>query len=501
MAAAQIMSTTGSLSKIIREQLEPNMMALEPKVDPFMSKVAVSSDGVVTQYGRGFQKIQTFVTGMGGAVKNVGAAGPTDIVTDVALTGQVQAWDQTKVRTFPGLSRNVDPGYVQKTIGLVQFMGSMTFPLQFYMANALDPTIIDPIKIKMKGFAKNLLQMDCNAIYAENAVTKAYVTAATGAVGGSKWAYSSNILTILMDSSSLVTGRIARLIPGTPVSYVDVSANGGAGATVAWGMVISTDYVGSTKQVKVYLNASVTVGDGDFLVTADSHRDNLTSGGESYGVSGLNNWIVTSGSPYGLSLTTHPQFKSISASLSGGVLDETVLNKYIAAFYDGYGDMYSLDGVLTTNAALVAILDSFDGLGRFIRDGKALDVKMGWTSIGYVWNGQDFEFAASRYMTPGTAYIWKWQDNVRKLIPPNAEGMSGAPGFQRGCMFVAPFMGSKNIFLPERYTPSIAESGSASYTDVGALTEFQIAPCVGFREFVPEQLPGIKLTSVAEIAA
>ena len=497
MAASQLMTTTGSLSKIIREELEPNMMELEPKVDAFMQRVAVTSDGVVTEFGRGFKKITTFVTGMGGAVKNVNADGPTDIILDTALTGQVQLWDQTKVRTFPGLARNVDPGYVQKTVGLVQFMASMTFPIQFNMANALDNTIIDPVKIKIRGFAKNLLQMDVNAVYSENALTKPYVKAATGAVAGSVWAYASNILTITMTNSSLVTGRVARLLPGTPVTYI----TGATGAAATWGVIISTDYVG--KIVKVYLASDPTVADTDYLITADSRASSTVT----YGVSGLATWIAASGTIYGLDLATHPQFKSIVASISGAVLDETILNKYVAAFYDAYGDMYSLDGLLTTNGALVALMDSFDGLGRYIREGdsggaNALNVKMGWNSIGYVWNGQNFDFAASRYMTPGTAYIWKWKNNIKKLIPPNAADTTSAPGFSRGVMFVGPYMGSKNIFLPERFTAMVAESGSTAHAaEIGALTEFNIAPCMGYRELVPEQLPGIKLTSVAETTA
>lgn len=503
MAALEIMSTDGILSKIIREELVPNMMELEPGIDPLFSKLNTTAQGVeVDRLGRGFNYIQTFITGLGGSYKNVAAIGPTDIVTDQANTRQINTWDQSKVRRFPGLSRNVDPGYVQKTVSLVQGMGSITFPLHFYMGTRLSAAIMDPIKIKMKRTARMLLQSDAASIYSESATTHAFATLRTGAVAGTKAVYTDTSagtntalpghLVIKLDDPTLVHGRVARLLPGQSVSFIDATGP----TDVGWGVVVNNDYL-VTKAITIWFPSGLggtTIADGDYLIQSDSYTDSI-----SHGVSGFAKWFQgTGGSAYGLNFDNHPMFKSLITSLSGAVLDETQLNTLVGAFLDAYGDMYSLDGAVGTMGGLAALLDSFEGLGRYQRQGQGLNVKMGWTKIGYQGFGEEFDFAASRYQTPGQWYIWKFNNNLKRLIPPSPEGVTTHPGFSREVLFVAPWLGSKTIFLPERYTPTIAESGSATHTDVGALTEFQIAPFVTFREYCPEQLPGIKVTDAAE---
>jgi len=165
----------------------------------------------------------------------------------------------------------------------------------------------------------------------------------------------------------------------------------------------------------------------------------------------------------------------------------------VGTFLDAYGGMYELDSVITTTGAALSWLDSLDGLGRFSRQGKAISVKGGWMSMGYTYNGRDFEMLVSRFQAKGQAYIcYLGGNNLRRLVPPPLGGAGRISDYAGEIQFVAPLMGSNNNFLP------LWDTGAASG---GGLTQFLIAPFQTWRENYPEQLPGIKVTGLDEIVA
>jgi hypothetical protein len=194
---------------------------------------------------------------------------------------------------------------------------------------------------------------------------------------------------------------------------------------------------------------------------------------------------VNSGSPFGINLSNHPQFKSLVGAVNA-VLDEATLNKYVGGFYDAYGGMYMVDSVLTTTGVMTAYMESIDGLYRYARNNERLTLKEGWTSMDYAWQGQTFEILASRYQKPGQAYIMKTGDqNLKRYVPPTVDSTRSQSGFSGEIQFIAPFLGSSTIWKPAHIS--------------SATSEFAEAPFLCLREWCPDQMAGIKLTGLTEL--
>jgi hypothetical protein len=297
---------------------------------------------------------------------------------------------------------------------------------------------------------------------------------------------TSEGLTITIDGTNC-TGRIANFMPGQVLQMFDTDHSP---ANISDALVVArVDYV-DKKVTLVKLKGS---GDADFSasdisVESDGTYVGLYTGSASgtcpSGPSGIETWLVSSGSDvFGFNLGNHPQFKSLVAAVNG-VLDEATLNKYVGGFFDAYGAMYGLDSVMTTTGVLTAYMEAIDGLYRYQRQGERLTLHEGWASMDYAWQGQQFEIMASRYIYPETVYIHKTRDqNIKRYgLPKYGTQTSGFPG---GIDFVAPLLGSSTIFMPTRQSDDIIQ--------------FAQAPFNIFREWCPDQLPGVKLTAVTEL--
>lgn len=468
----------GSISKIVREELSFAKYEVEPEVDGIFTKMYTTSSGVTRGIGRSWQVIVTFATGVAGAFKNVPAAGVT--TKDQALTGQVSQWDTSTFRTFPGVGAQTQPGYVQKTATLVQGMGIFSLPYTFFAAEELDASITEPIELIIRGTAKNVMQSEANHYYTNSSTIKPIFTAVTAATALTTNGAATCVFNFANTTASV--GRIARLIPGMLVDGMDSSASPDEVLTNATGGVVTiVDYIG--KIFTVYFSAgAVTFADGDYLIQSGS----TSAATVTTGPSGAETWLKASGTVFGIDLSTHPQFKSLVAAVAG-VLDEHTLDKYVGGFYDAYGGMYGLDSMITTTGVLTAYREALDGLHRYDRNNEAMKIKGGWVSMDYVYNGEPFEFLASRYQKPGQAYIQKLgQGNLRRYVPPAPKLVTKRGEFPIDIQFIAPLFGSSNIFLPAHNTSA-------------ALTEFNQAPFVCLREWCPRQLPGILLTGLTEI--
>lgn len=470
----------GSISNIIRQELAYVKKEVEPEIDGIFSKMYTTSAGVSQGLGRDFKVIHTFATGVAGSFKNVTAAGPATLDTaHTSGTGQTMQWNITP-RVFPGLADTTSPGFVQKTITLVEGMGSFNLPFHYFQADKIDGSIADSVGIVIRGVAKNVAQVEANSFYTNNNDTKAIITVinTTGLDNN-----TTNDITFNVDDGTNIEGRIGRILPGMTIDAID--DDGDAVLTNSGGGVVSqVDYVGKSFIVH-FSGGNVTFANNDYLIAAGTEA---TLGGTDavVGPSGIETWLLDSGSPFGISLTNHPQFKSIVAAVNA-VLDESTLNKYVGGFYDAYGGMYSLDAVITTTGVMTAYMEAIDGLYRYARNNERLTLHEGWSSMDYAWQGQVFQIMASRYQKPGQAYICKTNDNnIKRFVPPTVSATRTSSGFNGEIQFVAPWMGSSSIFLPTRNSSAL-------------LTEFSEAPFVCYREWCPDQLPGIKLTGLSEL--
>jgi len=490
MATATSIAT---LANVLKEELSFVRAESEPEVDGIFSKFENSSAGVERGVGRTWQVLHTFSTGLAGGFKNVLASGPS--TADTTATGQSLAWGSSP-RTFPALTEVTAPNYFQRTLTLVQGMGNLALPFQYSQADRLDASIMSAVSLIMKGTGKKVTQSDAIMLYqndrggagtiADRAII-ALVTAGDGAgntdvVDGPQTGVS---LTITFDGTN-VLGRVGRLMPGMLVDlYTDAdvkqnSAAGSLGAAVDL-IVQSVDYVS-----KSFVLATVDASTG--LAPADVDANDYIVLKDSVGVgpSGFEDWMVNSGTAFGVALASQPQLKSLIAAV-GGVLDETTKNKFVGGFFDAYGSMYSVDTMITTTGVLNAHLESLDGLGRYDRQNQAMKPREGWVSIDYTWGGRGMQILLSRYMKSGQALFMKSLDgNLKRYIPPPVKSTrKGVPDFPQDIQFIAPWLGSSSIFMPA--------------TSSDGVTEFAQAPFTYFREFAPVQMPGIKLTGLTEL--
>jgi hypothetical protein len=477
MAAATVI---GSISQYIREELSYSKKETAPQVDGVFSRIYETSRGVKMGIGRNWQVLVTFTTGLAGGFKNVSAAGPSTL--DQASTGQANMWDSTTLRSYPTVGQVATPATVQKTLTLVQGMGAFLLPWHYAQAEALgDNSIADPLDIIIRQTGKMVNQSEANHFYTNNATTKPIFIATTVSTDVTTNGAATCVFSFAAGTASV--GRIGRLMPGMLVDAMDVSATPDAVLTQGTGGVVTTvDYIAKTFSV-FFPEGAVTFADGDYLIQSGS----TSASSATVGPSGAESWLTDTGTVFGISLTTHPQWKSLVATVNA-VLDGAQLDKYVGGFYDAYGGMYDLDSVIITNGALTAYRESYDGLFRYERNNQRLRLKDGWSEMDFEWNGRRFQFLTSRYQKAGQAYIIKMeQGNIRWYVPPPVVDSQTKKEFPRNIQFTAPFYGSRNIFLPER-------AGTTA-----ALTEFNTAPFICLRECCPEQIPGIFLKNLTEI--
>lgn len=495
MAAVTIIAM---LDKVVKEELAFVKRASEPEVDGIFKRMYTTSAGVERGgTGRGWIRKHTFPTGLSGHFHNLDPVGGNTL--DQSNTGQSNMY-ATPTRTFPGVTDVTAPNYLQKTIGLVQGMGSFAFPLQVLEANELDAALTDVIGLTIQGVGKKVAQTEANSWYSNNS--------GPGTVGGTTAVRQNDVFTIAdvtggsfepvvsgaasptlvlqfatsagIFDTAVMTGTIGRLMPGMTLQHR--SAAHAAKTATAKVIVSSVDYLARRVTLKTTDAGNFdALADGDYFVPRGSVDG---TSGFNWGPSGPASWLKASGTVFGIDLSVYPQFKSLVSAVNN-VLDETTLNKHVATFFDAYGAMYGLDTMITRSGVLNAYLENIDGLHRYERFGKTMRLKEGFTSFDYEYDGNQFECLTSRYMERGTAWIMKTKgQNIKRYVPPYISGAGKRSEFNSEIQFWAPLTGSKNIFLP------------ATVSD--AHSEFVVAPFYCFREVCPDQIPGIVLTGLEE---
>lgn len=478
MAGITVLNT---VDNTLREELSPTVGEILPTVDPVFGTMNATSVGVRRDaVGRDWEVKKTFVTSLSGAFEWRSAADTAP--TTSQMTATLSAYGTTPPAvvydtppSFPAATEASNLGLTQRTIRLCQGNGNMSFPLQILGTDQMSASIMSYVAKSIKLTARHIAQQRAISFYATDA-NKSICSVASVDDG------TSATPTITIGSNSSATNdRIAGLQVGMHVDIWDSTGSGTQRNSGEELMVYAVDPLGGT--VKLYTSdgagCTSTIVATDILVPKNS---------VTLGPSSLADWVVASGSPFGLSLTSFPQLKSV-LDTTGGSLTESLLNSVVGKFDDAYSGWVDLDTILTTGGVMREFVDQAEDLGQFQRQGAALNLKAGFTDVGYTYNGRNFKWIISRYCPSGTLYIIKTGgQNLSRYMPPRVKGSGSNTAFDGEVEFFAPLGGSSGIF-------------KHAHASSGATTEMVEAPFYLFTEIAPELMQGIKMTGLTENTA
>lgn len=456
----------GSLTSVIQEELSPSVWDAMHDIDPISDRFMNNSLGVQRdRIGRDWKVIHEFYTSLAGAFKwetaagsNILSAPSTSVVYDT-------------LRTFPGASESSALGTTQRSLTLVQGTGNFILPLHIAQADQLSSMVARYVASNMKAVGKMVANTKIANFYASDTFNS-FAAVDTVSAGG-----TTEDATVTFTINS---GRIRSMFPGVFVDLYDATGNT-IRHTGKYAIIQSVDLLSKAVTV-VTTDASKwssQVVATDIVVPKDS---------KSLGPSGLEDWIKNTGTVFGITLATYPQFKSLVAT-GVGSLDETLLNRYVGSFDDAYGTLVSLDTIITTGGVTREFLSQSGSFSQYARQGATVNMQAGWADIGYSYNGKKYNWLISANCAPGTMYVTKTGDgNLTRYCPPPIRGITSSGSernFPQDIQFFAPMAGSKNIFMP-------------AISSGGAIAQGLQCPFFTLEEIAPMYPQSIKLSGLTE---
>jgi hypothetical protein len=471
----------GALSNQIRENLGPEISYELTAVDPVFGAMARNTFDVrKNDIGRGWRANHTMRVSQSGAVQFADAGGDapdtawaTANTVDANPTQTNPALFQTfgtRAAGFPGLSVAPLVGTVRKSISLVQITGNMPVPLWLLESDQLKEALISWTEDNLEGMARNVANVVAGSFYKLNSYD------AIGVVSGNGNDNSGGRISV-----ALSDGRTNAFCVG---QFLDLYTNAGTPAQKNTNYEIGVVGVNSAEDTYQLILQSSTGGDmtndllsGYYLVPRGSY---------SLGCDGLENFVKASGSIFGVPVADVTNLKS-KVTTSVNSLTESKLRRYLGQFMDKFAGYVDLDTIITTGGVTREYLNSAADLGRYQRQGAALDFAGGDKGVSkFSHNGVDFNWIQSRFCRPGYLYGIKTGDgNYQKYIAPRVPGAGTNAKFDDMIQFWASVAGMKDIFMPVNNTS-------------GEPLQYLQCPFFGYIQIAPKQPQGIKLSGVTE---
>lgn len=451
-----------SLSQLLREELAPSVPELLTATDGAFTKIRNTSMGVRRDegIGRSYQVKHTFFTSLAGAFRWGSPVGST------AKTGPTSHYVDGTPTTFPTISETARPGTTQSTLTLVQGSGNLALPIQVFQADQLSASLTSYVAKTVQATARLVAEVQAGSFYATDSYGSICAIASSTVNGGG----TSVDFTVS-------AGRVNRLYPGMFVDVYDSTGMTQRNSAALCTLDIVNPLGGTARIVTV--DGTTDLSD---VVNTDIV---VPKGSLSQGPSSPYDWIVDSGSVFGVALSGYPQLSSLLASSVGSVT-EAILNAKIGQFDDAYGGWVDLDTIITTGGVTREYLTQAEDLGVFQRMGRALDIQGGWASVGYTYNGRKFDWLISRYIAAGHLLVTKLgNQNIKRYVPPRIPGSGRRAEFGGEIEFFSNLAGGNGVFMP-------AVNGD------GAVTEFLQAPFWTLCELAPDFAQSIKLTGCTE---
>jgi hypothetical protein len=486
-----------SIGRTIREELLPTIYDLGGPMDPLYKLATRSWSDVVrnTGIGRNYQVHKIWGTGIAGGGSFGSALGSQmlDTPQNFSAFGAPETW--------PGHDEVVAPTFLRTIVQLIKHKLNLFIPRDILQSDMLDASIGQVVPFYIKGFARNVLLQELGTFYSTAPATVAWADIGDTSVTVTNVSGDTTAVNISLGGTG-ANSRIHRFERGTMVDQYN--AAGTVKRNTGFFMYIdNVDYAaqvirvrrldGGELQTTTVLNGGVTYAgtgaDDDILVLKDSIG--FTPGTmEAWVADGTDNTSF-----FGIDVRDHGQFKSISQSLSGAPLTESLLNRHYGYFWESFPEA-DLGRAVTTMGVLLGFIDNLDqliqgsgtanpGRFRYERNGKAVDVSAGWNTFDYKFAGRNVDIHTSRFLGKGRWYSGKF--DLTRYIPPPIPGTT-----------MDSRIGDELQFL--------ASSGGSSYDKIftradynGRFSNMLQAPCERKYVICPGQPNFLKLHTIAEM--
>jgi hypothetical protein len=545
-------SIFGTKSSQIREVLSKGIIELMPTLDPVFTKVVNSARGVSRsdQIGRDHLVVKHIRTGVTGVID--GAANQADFPlygddSNVALGPRLHT--QSLTRTFPNPLEGPNQTAFRMAFGMRAMLGNIMLTLgEMTLDN--NPEFIDEhIMPKISGFAMNMAQMNCNYWW----LSQNNFYALTSVVGAATTGFSLQPNSggrVLVLETSLSNWAVHRFFTGQRVQFYAADGsvarrNGSTGDSVF--VVVAHDEMNGKVFFRSINNQVLSTASGSgrpfYDATIDSDVQNLrttdicvfanTVGSSStpfaaspwfVGFAGPNSWMkygdadgtndsndncllgrerpgTNSGYSGNINVNVHPEFRSLLWNNSGNALTEHQLRKILRAFHAAkkrYG--YDIDTLVASEGVWLAYeaqqisREWIDRTSRLssVRSNQGSDNEENDFGMQFTFDGRTIKLYTSNWVESNTAYGLKMGGgNWKRYMPP---GPKGIKKFDKSPAY-APFefVGRLLNGTDSDMIPISRVSNNLTQT-----TEGTSMPCWQRMQFAPDQIPGLKITGLAE---
>lgn len=459
---------TDALDYILKEELATGIRETRIKLDPIWEDIIVSSFGVQSGgLGRNWLYKRPYTRGLAGSYQFEASSvleGPSLAYDDAGHAAILAAGNG-----FPTKFESTVPSFYDVEVKLKEARGNLHVPIKWMQLDRFDASVGSAVGQLFKMAAFKAALKHAMAMYTSNysqfpVVTQLQVST-SGTVGTNGWDASNDthaIITIDNSSASAPNGRIQMIHEGDTFDHY--KSDNTKKNTTTHLIASRVDYLSNSFRLTPITTATGAVAAtfedateaNDFL----SPRSNVAAGAIGNQTAGFNSWMVASGNiqPFtvngsAMALADNPEWGSLVVSNVGGPLTERVLTRYIGRFLERVGTMCDLDTIITPAGVVHAYLENEDNLSSYERNGRRLEVKGGWSSVDYAYQGKGFRWAISTFIEPKAAYVIKLKNNIRELVPPSLPGTGSHPDFSNEFKFIAPLGGFKGAFMFENMAP------------------------------------------------
>lgn len=507
-----------SLTPVTQETLTPQVDENILKISRFFRRIFRDSSGVFRDkyMGEGWKVRKTFQTGTAGAFEYQPMSQAAYLTAQDTGNPNFQVYGTTAQRTFPGADVSGAPAYFNWLLTLNSGLGNMHMPLELLRHAELNAALIDQFANIIKATARTVAYGIVNPFFAESVNAAAgNAHALNGVLGKFACTATINGTNLVLASKGVSVaqtlgagGSIRRITDGMRVELWE-----NATSTSAWTLlntagplfVTHTDTLANTfKLVNVSDSAVTFTASRTYYILpykAYGTTTSFTTATWPYLPMSLERLLISTGYLYGsdaagtgaINVDNAPWFKSYVQSV-GSALDENTLRRYVARMAHARDNTMQIDTLLASEGVWSGYADNIDGIYTFDRNGQNLNIKGGMsngsddgTFMYFEAFGQRWRCMWDPWPAAGTLYGLKTDDrNFKMMVPPRLPRAGSNTQFDSGVEFVWPAVsGTSSIFGP-------------TYNTAGALTDMVQAPFYYPFEFVPDVIPGMKLTGITE---